>query len=456
MSELLRRSRYLILSDQSYQDGTGRRARLAYSARRATLFALDEATAAKLERGEVIEAAEALAALEAIVPEGEDELAVVLGRLREGSADPGTRGFTIMPTSYCNMACAYCGQEHFKSAVDAQRLERLARRVEAAFAAPATREVNVTWFGGEPLLALRVIRELSARFVAAAAATGKGYSANMPTNGSLLSVPTMHLLHAECRLDGLEVTLDGPEEVHDRRRLKRNGTGSFRHIVSVLGEAVARGIGPRISLRVNIDAENREHVADLITELAGCGLASPQVELHLMPVHSWGNDVSKVELSPLDFAALEAQWLRLAQSLGFGFAALPTALKRTTCRATSTFGEIVDLQDRVYACSEHPLVPGARETGVVARVSTLDLAAPRPRGAYDDWYGEIAGGAQQCARCPLLPVCGGACPKLWREGHVPCPSMKFNWQQRLELMAARLGYVVAPPAVGLGAGSSTR
>jgi len=440
----LRRSRYLILSDKSYQDGQGRRARLAYSARRATFFALDEATAAALEGDGEIAESPALRGLEAIVPEGENELAVVLGRLRDGSVDPAVRGFTIMPTNYCNMACSYCGQEHVKSTVDRQRQERLALRVEAAFAAQATREVNVTWFGGEPLLALRVIRELSARFVAAAAATGKEYSARMATNGSLLTVPTLRLLAEECGLDGVEVTLDGPQEVHDRRRLKRNGTGSFRHIVTVLGRALAEGVGPQISLRVNIDAENTAYVEELIRELAALGLASPRVELHLMPVHWWGTDVSKVELVATDFAAREAEWLRLAQSLGFSFTALPTALKRTTCRATSVQGEIVDLEDRIYSCSEHPLVPGSRETGVVASVSTLDIAAPRPRGAYDDWYdevgGEIGDGSRQCARCPILPVCGGACPKLWREGHVPCPSMKFNFQQRIELMAARLGY----------------
>jgi uncharacterized protein len=436
----LRRSRYLILSDKSFQDGNGRRARLAYSARQATLFALDEATAAALESGADLEESTALQRLEAVVPADEDELGVVLGRLREGSADPGQRGFTIMPTNYCNMACSYCGQEHVKSTVDRQRQDRLARRVEAAFAAEATRGVNVTWFGGEPLLALRVIRELSARFVAAATATGKGYSAHMATNGSLLTVPTLRLLKDECRIEGIEVTLDGPEEVHDRRRLKRNGTGSFRHIVTVLGRALAEGTAPQISLRVNIDAENTERVEELIRELAACGLASPGVELHPIPVHSWGNDVSKVELSATDYAQREAEWLRLAQSLGFAFFTLPTALKRTTCRATSVHGEIVDLEDRIYACSEHPLVPGPRETGVVASVSTLDIGAPRPRGAYDDWYDEIEGGAQQCARCPLLPVCGGACPKLWREGHMPCPSMKFNFQQRIELMAAQLGY----------------
>jgi uncharacterized protein len=369
----------------------------------------------------------------------------VLGRLRDGSVDPAVRGFTIMPTNYCNMACSYCGQEHVKSAVDRQRQERLALRVEAAFAAQATREVNVTWFGGEPLLALRVIRELSARFVAAAAATGKEYSARMATNGSLLTVPTLRLLAEECGLDGVEVTLDGPQEVHDRRRLKRNGTGSFRHIVTVLGRALAEGVGPQISLRVNIDAENTAYVEELIRELAALGLASPRVELHLMPVHWWGTDVSKVELVATDFAAREAEWLRLAQSLGFSFTALPTALKRTTCRATSVQGEIVDLEDRIYSCSEHPLVPGSREDrrrGLRVHIGhrgTPAAGVPTTTGTTKSAARSVTGrgnarGARSC------PCAGGACPKLWREGHVPCPSMKFNFQQRIELMAARLGY----------------
>ena len=88
------------------------------------------------------------------------------GRPRD--ADPARRGFTILVTNYCNMACGYCGQEHHRSAVESARLGRLAERVESTIIDPATREVEVTWFGGEPLLGLRLIRELSARFTAAA------------------------------------------------------------------------------------------------------------------------------------------------------------------------------------------------------------------------------------------------------------------------------------------------
>ncbi|HCT79112.1 MAG TPA: radical SAM/SPASM domain-containing protein [Micromonosporaceae bacterium] len=437
------RSRYLMLSKNTYADANGRRARLAYAARKATLFALDEATAAALEGGEIPELQlDRLRQLTAVVPEGEDELASVLAHLRSGSDDRSIRGFTIIPTNYCNMACDYCGQEHYKSAVDNARLGRLAARVEATIADPATRSVNVTWFGGEPLLALRVIRELSARFAAAAQEHGKDYAAHMATNGSLLTVPTLRLLHHECKLQTVEVTIDGPEEVHNRRRLKRNGTGSYQHIVWVLGEAIREQVAPelRISIRTNVDAENEGTVGELITDLAARGLAVPQIELNPVPVHSWGNDVSAVELAGRHYAELEVGWLRQAQSLGFGFGVIPTALKRTTCRATSVSGEIVDSQERIYSCSEHPLVPGVRETGVVARVSDLAGSQTRPRGMFDDWYDDIDDGTQGCGRCALLPVCGGACPKLWREGHVPCPSMKFNWDERVDILAERLGY----------------
>ena len=192
------RSRYLLLGDKVYVDRLGRRASLAYSAR--------QGDAVRRRRGHRRPVAARhggapaeLTAVGAIVPDGEDELAAVLQGLRSGSADPARRGFTIMVTGYCNMACGYCGQEHHRAAVQTARVQRIAERVEATIADGATREVEVVWFGGEPLLALRLVRELSARFVAAASRHGVGYSARMATNGSLLTVATLRQLHHDCQ-----------------------------------------------------------------------------------------------------------------------------------------------------------------------------------------------------------------------------------------------------------------
>ena len=438
------RSRYLLLGDKVYVDRLGRRASLAYSARKATLFAVDEATAERLRQGTVRAHRRA--------DRGRGDRARRRGRAGGGPAGAALRIVRPGPPQLhhhghrlLQHGVRLLRQEHHRAAVQTARVQRIADRVEATIADAATREVEVVWFGGEPLLALRLVRELSARFVAAAGLHGVGYSARMATNGSLLTVATLRQLHHDCQVNSIEVTLDGPQAVHDRRRRKRNGTGSYHHIVSVLGEAVRERVAPglELSIRVNVDTENEAYLGELITDLAAHGLAAPQVSLNPVPVHSWGNDISAVEIDARRYAAAEVQWLSLAQSLGFRFAYLPTAPKRTTCKATSVNGEIVDLQERIYSCSEHPLVPGMRDAGVVATVADLAGAAPRPAGRYDGWYDQVEAGQAQCARCPLLPVCGGSCPKLWQEGHLPCPSLRFNWNERLDLAAARLGYEVA-------------
>jgi len=43
----------------------------------------------------------------------------------------------------------------------------------------------------------------------------------------------------------------------------------------------------------------------------------------------------------------------------------------------------------------------------------------------------------------LFPTCGGACPKAWRDGHPLCPSYKFNFQGRLDMVAERNGFRIA-------------
>lgn len=442
------RSRYLLLGPTTFRTPGGDRMRLAYSTRTGRSFPIGASAAALVESGDLAgltdEEFDALVASEALVPADQDELAAVTSRLKEFDEAAPVRAFTIMPTSYCNMACAYCGQEHRKGGIREERARRMTDRVLAAIELPGTHAVRVTWFGGEPLLALRVVREMSAEFVAAAGASRTPYSATVVTNGSLLTHRTLAALHDECRVTWAEITLDGPEEIHDRRRLKRNGTGSFRHIVDLLAEVVDTGAYPRlgVGIRVNVDHENADRIPDLLGDLACHGLAHPRVLLKLARVHSWGNDVTQVELDARAYAEREASWLRLAASLGLRLPLMPAGPTSMTCTATSRNGEIVDADGGVYSCSEHPLVPRDAERGRLTTTADLALATRRPLGEFDVWYDEVGAGKWPCSRCPILPVCGGSCPKLWNEQTPPCPSAKFNWPARLDLVAADLGWHV--------------
>lgn len=451
------KSRYLVTSERAYRRADGTVVRLGYLTRRAQVFSVDIDTAELLRSGAIdaIPAAKRkeLARLGALVDAHVDERAEVRAGFRAGSQSVRQRSFTIMPTAYCNMGCSYCGQEHYKSRHSAERAERLLARIEAAMDRKETALVNVTWFGGEPLMAYRLIGEMSERLVARAEATQTRYHAQMASNGSLLTEHKLRYLHDSCRLRRLDITLDGPQEIHDRRRVLKNGRGSFERCVGVLSNVARDDVAPGLSinLRVNVDQENEAHVTTLLHDLAAAGLAAQRFTVQFMPVHSWGNDISAVELEARSYARRETEWLRLAADLGFGWHALPTGTKTTACTATTRSSEIHDPEGRIYSCSEHPLVPGVRDTGVLARTEDLTGAELRPEGVFDDWYDQVENASQPCNGCPLLPVCGGSCPKLWREGHLPCPSLKFNLQERLDLVAVRrLGLRAAETGVHAG------
>jgi hypothetical protein len=90
---------------------------------------------------------------------------------------------------------------------------------------------------------------------------------------------------------------------------------------------------------------------------------------------------------------------------------------------------------------EGPARPGTGVEAVgQAKLETLDAGPGDHRPIVGAEAGrrcdQVEAGAFGCSRCPLLPVCGGACPKEWIEGRAPCPSSKRNIAQRLLLAAA--------------------
>src|SRR5262245_31444181 len=108
-------SRYLRTSDHVYTDGVDR-LRLVYATRTGTVACLPEEVADRLATGDVTgtdrELLDELRSIKAVVPDDEAELRAVLDLQREAVKDIRRRRYVLLPTTYCNMGCSYCGQEH--------------------------------------------------------------------------------------------------------------------------------------------------------------------------------------------------------------------------------------------------------------------------------------------------------------------------------------------------------
>lgn len=441
-------SDYVRVSGRTYlHDGT-QRMRMLYATRTGSMVCVPEEAAAQLAEGRLEgidpELLEGLREIEAVVAAGPDaarELDVVLARQRAASADRSTLRYVLLPTTYCNMGCSYCGQEHTRGRLSARHRDAVARRVLAGIEAQATRSVKVSWFGAEPMIGYPMILDLSARFTAAARDRGVEYVSRMVTNGSLLTLEKLRKLRRECQVTKFDITLDGPARIHDAHRPLRNGKKSFDRTTRLLLEALRDDSLSDVLfiLRTNIDVENMDWVDEYLDTMADLGFSDEQVLFNLAPVYPWGNDVSRIEIDRRVYARHEVDWMRRMNRLGLRFTALPNEPEGVLCAAVSQSVEIHSSSGAMFSCSEYPLVPQHEKGGGLGPIETLPVSAPRPIGPFDDWHDAVANGETPCHSCYFFPVCGGACPKQWREGAVPCPPYKFTLEERFDLVAEMNG-----------------
>ena len=373
-----------------------------------------------------------------LVVADEDEFEVLTGRSEAGGDSTGRRSFVLMPTAYCNMGCEYCGQAHSRTHLGREHRSVVADRVKTAIASPGVETVSVSWFGGEPMAGYPAIRQMGREFVAEAEREGVTYDSLIVTNGSLLTVEKMVELHVHCKVRQFEVTIDGSGEIHDTHRPLKSGKGSFHSIVETLLEALAHPDMAQVAigLRTNVDQRNIDHIDEYIDTMAALGFTDPRVRFHFAFVHPWFNDVTDLELAPERYAEKEAGWLRRLLRHGMHFDILPGGAVQNVCTATTRSSEVVSPTGAVFSCTEEPLVPALEASGGLSKVTDLGLPELRPRGPYDDWPQERR--SYPCATCVMLGVCGGYCPKSWKQDEGVCPSFKLNVQERMEL-AAELG-----------------
>lgn len=443
-------SDYLVASERTFQAPDGSVVRMIYATRTATAAYLPVDEVEALLAGKLSEIREdvrsALRDAEAIVDDAGAERDVVLERQRRASSERSHRKFTLLPTTYCNMGCSYCGQQHQRGRLSDRHRDAVAERVLAGISHESTQSVRINWFGAEPMVGYPVIRQLAPQFIAGAAENEVTYESSMVTNGSLLTLEKLRTLRTECGVTLYDITLDGPARIHDLHRPLKRGGGSFKHIVRTLQQAAQDSLldDVHFTLRTNVDVTNVEWVEEYLHEIARLGFNTEQFFINIAPVYPWGNDVSAIELDRARFSSLEVSWMRAMASLGLRYEALPENPMKVLCSAVTQSRELMSSSGNLLSCSEYALVPQHEQTGGLGRIEDIPVTELRPLGPFDDWHDAVGRGETPCHSCVFLPVCGGACPKQWREGSRPCPPYKYGIQERLELIAHTHGLAPTP------------
>ena len=159
-----------------------------------------------------------------------DELAVVLSR-KEKYIDTSELFLMILPTEQCNFRCEYCYENFERPHMSSKTVNGIKELVRENL--KYYHQLTVAWFGGEPMLTMNIVDELSTFFLDLCKKERKLYFSMMTTNGSLLTPSNWERLKKD-HVTGYQITLDGLERTHDSQRKGRNGEPTWQTIVNNL------------------------------------------------------------------------------------------------------------------------------------------------------------------------------------------------------------------------------
>ena len=168
----------------------------------------------------------------------------------------------------CNLNCAYCfaSQGKYHGARAVMPFEVGKRALDFLIEHSGTRRnLEVDFFGGEPLMNWDVVKRLVAYARSIEPETGKRFRFTLTTNGMLIDDDVIDFANRE--MHNVVLSLDGRKEIHDRFRVDVHGRGSWDVVVPKFQKLVAARGGRNYYMRGTFTHANPDFVKDIETML---------------------------------------------------------------------------------------------------------------------------------------------------------------------------------------------
>ncbi|MFU2158614.1 radical SAM protein [Caldisericum sp. AR60] len=224
-------------------------------------------------------------------------------------------GYAFFVTTSCNFNCKYCYQEKNNLSMSEEMAFKIVEFISSSLVTSNEDSVMVEFTGGEPLLQFPLIEKIINRLEKLS--KEKIFNIGLATNGSLLSKEVCSYLGSH-NWAWVQVTLDGPEDIHNTLRPYSNGKGSFKDVKEGISNAL--GFCRKIVIRTNIDKTNESYVTTLWQSLKDEGFCRENVYLSPMltgaPLQSSKNR-KQVCYTPDMGSEKLTRYIDLAHKLGF-------------------------------------------------------------------------------------------------------------------------------------------
>ena len=266
-------------------------------------------------------------------------------------------------------------------------------------------ESSFAFQGGEPTLAGLRFFESLVRLQKQYARPGQAIANSMQTNGVLLNAEWCQFFHRYNWLIGL--SLDGPEEIHDKYRINRAGKGSYAAVMRALGELQKAQVDFNV-LCVLTEA-NVGRAAELYRFYRALGVEHLQFIPHIErgQAQITGDQYGRFLCELFDVWWPERRHVRIRHFDNIAEAVAGMLPSTCTMHESCDTYAVVEYNGDVYPCDF--FVEPAWKLGNVMQDDWGDLEQRLLRRRFAEKKAEPH---DECARCEYRSLCHGGCPKL--------------------------------------------
>lgn len=218
------------------------------------------------------EAVETLYTAKILIDDNCDENAIFTYYRNQEKYGCGSLSSTVFLTWACNLRCVYCFQnrDHSAASMNLEMAKRYINFLQKTAIQKRIENIYITLFGGEPLLNFDVGLYILDNMKNFCDEFEIRFGCGIITNGTLLTNKIVDkLIQYSC--DYIQITLDGVQSVHDKRRIDVHGHGSYADTIKAI-KLLNTIKETHTVIRINIDKSNLESTYELLDEIGKKGL----------------------------------------------------------------------------------------------------------------------------------------------------------------------------------------
>ena len=309
--------------------------------------------------------------------------------------NPNVLSLILVPTTGCNLACPYCFEP--KKNPLTMTDETIGDLLESIKNNVNLKEIRLSWYGGEPLMAFPQIKKIWDGLNQDG--MPKIISHSIVTNGVLLDEEKIRFFK-EAKLDSMQITLDGAKDRHESLRcFKNGGAGTYNCILANIDKVVEIYPELPLNIRVNIDHENWK---DYVTVKKMLAERYPNSKVGAYEGYLRIDNADKTQLCHPSISKKEhLDMIRKFRASGIKESLFPSMTERG-CMMQSDNAIIVGPEGEIYKCWNDVSDPD-RVTG---HIKNPKIGNPSLQLRY--MHGCTPFNAE-CRECGVFPICDGGC-----------------------------------------------